>query len=313
MKFRPLFVAALTAITISANPASAEPEPSRPVREAAIDARAGKRLEAARFFRASYPGLIPDIYSQVKADYPNLERGVVDAWLSTWNDHPTAAMDVASRVQEQFGPRIKSLRTEIRAELEANYPDFRNRLATVLDQHGPVSRWRRFVSEKNPTLAGLAQDRGRSQGWYPGKLRDMWLQAEPGSAPVFDALRGFVTANPQTAPKLATAMVQTARQQSPQLGEEVARHFIDNRGQLIEALKSEFPGACDKIVAVIERTDPTLPNEVARFVRSEAAPIRADFRRNLEAELPGLEAKIESTIHARYPDLQQQMLRILKG
>jgi uncharacterized protein YwbE len=317
MKYRPLFIAALTAITVSANPALAEPEPepSRPVIEAAIDASPGKRLEAARFFRASYPGLVPDIYSHMKADYPNLERGVVDAWLTTWNEHPTGAMDVATKVRKDFGPRIKTMRTEIRAELESSYPDFRNRLAAVLDEHGPRSRYRTFVSEQNPELMGQAQDEVRSKlpGWYPGKLREMWLNAEPGSTPVFDRLRGMVTSNPQLGPKLARTLVTMARQQSPNLGEDVARHFIENRGQLVEALKAEFPGAGDKIVAVIERTDPTLPNEVARFVRTEAAPIRADFRKNLEAELPGLQAKVESTIKQRYPDLQQQMLSILKG
>lgn len=315
MKLRPLFIACLTALTVGANPAVAQAEPSRPVLDAAMEASATKRLEAARFFRASYPGLIPDIYSNLKADYPGLEQGVVDAWLATWNEHPTGAMDVAVKVRERFGPRLKTLRAEIAQEMESSYPDFKKRLAKVLKQHGPATRLRELVSADHPTLFALARGEVTDQapGWYPGKFRQMWLKAEPGTTPAFDHLREFVTANPGLAPKLATAAVQMARQQSPELGEEVARHFIDNRGELVVALKTEFPGAGDKIVDVVERTDPNLPSEVSRFVRTEAAPLRAEFHKNLETELPGVQAKVQSTLQERYPDLQQQMLSILKG
>ncbi len=317
MKYRPLFITVLTALAAGATPVAAQPapEPSRPVLQAAIEASPGKRLQAFRFYRTSYPGLLPDIYAQMKAEYPDLERGVVDAWLATREQHPSGRLELAGRVKDKFGPRIQKVRSAVREELEASYPDFRNRLSGVLDEHGPASRVRNFLSNTNPELLSRtqAQVRSRAPEWYPGKLREMWLNGEAGDSPVLDRLRGMVARNPQLGPKLASSVVQMVRTQSPGLGEDLVRHFLDNRGQLIEALQTEFPGAGDKIVGVIERTDPTLPTEVFRFVRMEATPIRADFRQNLEAELPGLEDKVRQTVAERYPNLQQQMLYILKG
>jgi hypothetical protein len=317
MKFKPLFITVLTAITAGAAPVAAQPapEPARPVLQAAIDASPGKRLEAARFYRAAYPGLIPDVYAQVKADYPGLEEGVVDAWLTTWEQYPSERMELAGRVKDKFGPRLQNVRSAVREEMETNYPDFRNRLSAVMDEHGPAARVRRYLSSTNPELLGQAQSQVRSRApeWYPGKLREMWLNGQGGDSPVFDRLRGLVSRNPQLGQKLASSLVQTVRTQSPGLGEDLVRHFLDNRGELIDALQAEFPGAGDKIVGVIERTDPALLSEVARYVREEAAPIRADFRRNLEAELPGLEKKVRQTVAERYPKLQLQMLDILKG
>ena len=317
MKYKPLFITVLTALTAGAAPVAAQPapEPVRPVLQAAIEASPGKRLEAARFYRASYPGLVPDVYAQVKADYPGLERGVVDAWLATWEQHPSDRMELAGRVKDKFGPRLQKVRSAVREELEANYPDFKNRLSAVLDEHGPASRVRKFLANTNPELLSQAQGqiRSRAPEWYPGKLREMWLNGQAGDSPIFDRLRGLVGRNPQLAPKLASSLVRMVRTQSPGLGEDLVRHFLDNRGELIDALQAEFPGAGDKIVGVIERTDPALPSDVPRFVRKEAAPIRADFRKNLEAELPGLEDKIRRTVAERYPNLQQQMLDILKG
>ena len=317
MRYKPLFITVLTALAAAAGPATAQPspEPARPVLQAAIEASPGKRLEAARFFRNSYPGLVPDVYAQVKADYPGLERGVVDAWLATWEQHPSDRIELAGRVKDKFGPRIRKLRSAVREEMEAEYPDFKNRLGAVLDDHGPAARLRTFLASYDPELVAQAQEtlKSRAPGWYPGKFREMWMKAEPGSSPVFDHLRGMVEKNPRVAPKLASALVKMARTSSPGLGEDVVKHFLNSRGELLDALQAEFPGAGDKIVAVIERTDPTLLSEVARFVHTEAAPIRADFRKNLEAQLPGFEAKVRQTVLARYPNLQQQMLDILKG
>lgn len=312
MKFRPLFIATLAAITIGTGPVLAQPdEPSRPVLKAAIEAGASKRLEAARFFRTSYPGLVPDVYSHLKADYPKLERGVVDAWLATRAQHPAGRLEVAVKVRDKFGPRMQAVRKEIAAELEASYPDFKNRLAGVLDENGGRARIRAFLTEYDPELLGMVQGEVKAQapGWYPGKLRQMWLSAEPGTTPVLDRLRGLVAENPQ----LAANLVRMARTHAPNIEEDMVKHFMANRGQLIDALKAEFPGAGQKIVGVIERTDPSLPVEVARFIQAESAELRADFRRNLEAELPGLEDKVKQTVSQRYPDLQRQMLSILKG
>ena len=317
MKYRPLFITVLTALTAGVAPVVAQPaaEPSRPVLQAAIEASPGKRLEAFRFYRASYPGLLPDIYAQMKAEYPDLERGVVDAWLATREQHPSNRLELAGGVKDKFGPRIQKVRSAVREELEASYPDFRNRLSAVLEEHGPASRVRSFLSSTNTELLSRAQAqvRSRAPGWYPGKLREMWLTGEAGDSPVFDRLRGLVARNPQIGPKMASSLVQMVRTQSPGLGEDLVRHFLDNRGELIDALQAEFPGAGDKIVGVIERTDPTLPSDVARYIRKEAAPIRADFKENLEAELPGLEDKVRRIVAERYPNLQQQMLDILKG
>ena len=317
MKYRPLFITVLTALAAGAAPVPAQPapEPVLPVLQAAIEASPGKRLEAARFYRASYPGLLPDIYAHLKADYPGLERGVVDAWLATWEQHPSERMELAGRVKDKFGPRLQKVRAAVREELEASYPDFRNRLSAVLDEHGPASRVRKFLAGTNPELLRQveSQVRSRAPEWYPGKLREMWLNGQAGETPALDRLRGLLAHNPQMAPKLASSLVHMVRTQSPGLGEDLVRHFLDNRGELIDALQAEFPGAGDKIVGVIERTDPTLPTEVARYVRKEAGPIRADFRRNLEAELPGIEDRIRWSVAERYPDFQQQMLDILKG
>ena len=245
MKYKPLFITVLTALTASAAPVAAQPapEPARPVLQAAIEASPGKRLEAARFYRASYPGLAPDVYAQVKADYPGLERGVVDAWLATWEQHPSERMELAGRVKDKFGPRLQKVRSAVREELEASYPDFRNRLSAVLDEHGPASRVRKYLAGTNPELLSQAQGQVRSRApeWYPGKLREMWLSGKVGESPVFDRLRGLVARNPQLAPKLASSLVQMVRTQSPGLGEDLVRHFLDNRGELIDA----FWQGCD--------------------------------------------------------------------
>lgn len=316
MKIKSLAIASLTALSLISS-VSAE-TPDRPVVEAALNAQPGKRLEAHRFVLKAYPGLAQDMYSQMKSQYPSLERGVTDAALDTWAKHPGEVLALAGEVKSQFGPRMKAVRSAVLAELESSYPDFKNRLEDVLQEHGPASRWFRFVSQYDPTLlpavrAEVKAEFPEAQRWYPGKFRQMRAQAGAGTHPILDRLRGFVTKNPDFVPTLARKMVILARAQNPQIGEDLAQHFLDNRGTLREALKVEFPGAADKIVQVVTDTDPKLRGEIARFVRAKAAPIRADFRASLETQLPGFEEQAERTLKSRYPQLQEQVLQILKG
>lgn len=315
MKIKKIVIASLTALTLASG-ASAEPE--RPVIDAALQAQPAQRLEARRFVLQAYPGLRKDMYSQMKAQYPTLERGLTDAFLQTWTQHPGEMMAISAEVKEKYGPRMKAVRSSVLTELEASYPDFKNRLGAVLEEHGPASRWMRFVSDYDPTIlptvrAEVKKEFPEAEGWYPGKFRQMIRQAGPGENPVLDKLRGFVTKNPDFAPKLARKMVDLARARNPQMGEDLVKHMVDNRGSLREALKAEFPGAADKIVQVVTNTDPELRGEIGRFVRSRTVSQRADFRANLEAQLPGFEVSVERTLKSRYPQLQDQVLKILKG
>jgi hypothetical protein len=319
MKVKTLLLVSLTTVTVGLTPALAQPTaPERPVLEAALQASPSKRLEAAKFFRSAYPNLPEELYASLKTEYPNLEHRVVDAGLKTWEQHPGELMNLAFEVKAEFGPRMKTLRGQVAEELESSYPGFRERLKGVLTQNGVGPRYQSFMKQYYPELLQSSRDEvekvyPQAKSWYPGKFLAMRAQAEPGTTPVLDYLRGVVGKNPELGPKLAARIVQMTRQQAPGLAEDVTRHFMQNRGQLREALQAEFPGAREKIVAVIEANDPALPGEVARFVRERAKPIRDDYRANLDKQLPGVEGHVKGVIKARYPEMQDQLLRILKG
>lgn len=310
-----MILVGFTALTVVG---SVNAEPRRPVLEAALKATPSQRFEAARFVRSAYPNLAEDVHAQLKAEYPNLERGVVDAGLQTWREHPGEVLALAKEIKTKFGPRLLALRTAVRAEMESSYPDFENRLQSVLSQHGLVGKWMKFMKASNP---GLAQ-RNRAvvngsvpeaSGWYPGKFLKMRLSALDGSNPLFDKLQGIVERDPELLPKLATRLVERVRAESPDLADDWNKQRFANRRQLREALEAEFPGARDKIVAVVEKTDPGLVSEVATFARTRNESLRADFRKNLEAHLPGFEGRAQETVEARYPDLKGQLLAILTG
>lgn len=315
MKAKSLILTAITAlaVTVTVNPCAAE-EPQRPVLEAAHKATPRQRMEAADFFRTAYPGLPQDMYSNLKATYPELEHGVVDAALSTWKQHPGELLAIAEEVRAKFGPRLKSLRTQARHNMEASYPNFRERLQEVLSQHGPAARWVSFMEGYDPGLLENLRSNAKKQrpGWYPGKFRKMWATAKAGETPVFDALLGFVKKNPELGPQAAAKAVEMTRSRAPGLAEDVTKQFLRERGRLREALQVEFPGGREVMLSTIESHDPELPGEVARFVRSKTVDLRADLRTNLESELPGFEAKVEELLSERYPDLRAQLLARLK-
>lgn len=317
MKKKPLFITLLAALSMSATPALAQREPERPVVEAAIGAEPARRLEAARYFRSAYPSFVPDMYSQLKAAYPRLEHGLVDAVLATWKEHPAEGVRIAEKVKERFGQRMVTLRTAVREDLTAHYPNFETRLRRVLEQHGPVSRSRAFLESYDSEALSSARAEVRAQpgfeGWYPGKFRERFLAARSGGNPNFDKLKGLVASNPGLFVNLAERLVEKTRTSSPRLAEDLAREMVSNHGALVKALQAEFPGGGDRVVAVVEETDPSLWSEVARFVRTETQSVRADLRANLENELPGFEETMRATISQRYPDLQQQLLTILRG
>ena len=312
MKFKTIILTTLATMTFTLGQASAEPE--RPVLEAAQKATPRQRMMAADFLRTAYPGLQKDMYSQLKANYSELEHGWVDAALATWRQHPGEVMGIAEEVREKFGPRMKSLRMKVRGEMEASYPDFRNRLGAVLSEHGVAARWVAFMEGYDPELLDQVRSKVKETrpGWYPGKFRKMWSEAEPGETPVFDKMLGFVKKNPNMGPKFVSKAVEMTRLRSPKLAEDAVKYFVADHGRLREALASEFPGAREKMVAVIEAHDPDLPGEVARFVRSKTSSIRADFRANLDHELPGFENKVEALINERYPELKSQLLARLR-
>lgn len=317
MNFKKLLLAGSLTLSVAAA-ASANPADDRPVLQAALQATPTKRHQAVEFVRKAYPSLPQDLYAQLKASFPDLEHDVVDAGLATWERHPGEVMAIAQKAKAKFGSRITTLRTAVRQELESSYPDFRNRLETVLSEHGRGQRFQKFIQAYDPELLpALRKEAGaelpESKGWYPGKFRQMWLNSKPGENPGFDRLRGIVQQNPGLAPKLAAKMVHITRQRDPHLAEDLVKNVLDNRGELREALNAEFPGIKEKVVAVVERVDSKLPGEVATFARAEAAPLRADFKAALEKEMPGFEGTVRHTLQSRYPDLQQQLLRILKG
>lgn len=317
MKSKLTLLTALASMSLGASPTLAQDFPPRPVVEAVVQAPPGKRLQAAKFVRTAYPGIGKDIYSQLKAHYPHLEHRLVDAGLTTWREHPGEMVAIAEQVESRYGTRLQALRQAVDQEMEANYPDYRRRLNKLLSQHGPASRWGKFMEGYNAPLLGQARVQVESEvpqakAWYPGKFRALWAQSEPGGSPVFDRLRAMATKNPDLAPRLAARLVTLTRETSPGLAEDLTKHFLDNSGQLADALKTEFPGADLKIVAVVERSDPGLHSEIARFVREEAKSIRADFRANLDSELPGFESRLAGLVSQRYPQLQELVLRILK-
>jgi len=174
------------------------------------------------------------------------------------------------------------------------------------------------MREYHPELLQASRNRieqtfPEARGWYPGKFLAMKLEAEPGSSPLVEAISRVTESQPDLAPRVAAQIVKLARRQSSSLARDVTDHFLQNRGQLRDALRAEFPGAREKIVVVIESTDPGLVGEVLSFVRQEATPIRKDFRQNLEQKLPGLEQRIKSIVASRYPQIQKQILEKLQG
>lgn len=310
-----VFLVGLATVTIGSQAAYAEPE--RPVLEAAIKASPSQRLEAVTHVRSAYPNLAEDVHAQLKAAYPELERGVMDAALQTWREHPGEVLDLVKETKTKFGPRASALRKAVRVELETSYPDFENRLSGVLKTHGIASKWLDFVRTNNPELADhnrkkIAASIPEFKNWYPGKFLKMRLSARPDTNPLFDKLQGIVERNPQLLPRLATELVENARSQSPGLIDGWNKQRFENRRALREALESEFPGARQKIVAVVESTDPELPGEVMSFVRGKNASLRADFRKHLDEELPGFETEVQRVVSTRYPELKSQLLAILQ-
>lgn len=317
MNLKPIILATCTTLITFTGTVSAQPaEPDRPILNAALKASPSQRLEAANFYRSAYPNLPKYVYSDLKSAYPNLEHNVVDALLKTWEQHPGEMIEVANAAREQFGPRMQSLRAQVKAELEASYPNFEERLEKVLAENGVRPRWKKFVEASYPGLIGenraaVKESFPQAKGWYPGKFREMFKNRAPGTNPVLDKLTGIVRDNPQLGPSIARKVVDMTRLRAPNLGEEVAKHFVDNQGQLREALQAEFPGAREKVVAVIEQHDPSLPGEVWSFVREQTTPVRADLRANLDAEMPGFEEIVKTAVQSRYPDLKSQVLAIL--
>lgn len=308
-----LILAGLATLTMVG---SGQAEPRRPVLEAALKATPAQRLEAAKFVRSAYPNLAEDMHAQLKAEYPQLERGFVDAALQTWREHPGEVVPLGKEIKARFGARGLAVGNALKAEMRASYPDFDNRFKKVMSQHGLVGKWMKFMESTNPQLAkqnrALLQEAvPQASGWYPGKFLALRLSGSDGSTPLFDKLQGIVERDPSLLPRLATEMVERARSQSPHLAEDWNQQRFSNRRRLRDALEAEFPGAQSKIAAVMEKTDPGLVGEVAAFARARNASLRADFWKNLEARLPGIRGRTQKTLEARYPDLKGQLLAIL--
>ena len=318
MRKKVILLSAFASMTLAASPTLAQDFSPHPVVEAMLQASPSARLEAAKFVKTSYPGMGKDLIFQLKASYPQLEHKLVDAGLKTWQEHPGEMASISEEVKIRYGTRLEKLRRDLDLEMEASYPDYRRRLSKVLEQHGAVTRWGRFMEAYHAPLYGQVKrevdtEVPEAKPWYPGKFRAMWAQSEAGRSPVFDRLHGMVSKNPDLAPRLAARLVALTRESSPGLAEDLTKHVLDNQGQLVDALRSEFPGADLRVVALVERIDPTLHKEIGSFVRQEAKSIRADFRANLESELPGFEARLSGILTQRYPQLQEQVLQILKG
>lgn len=289
-------------------------EPARPVIEAAIQASPAQRLIALEFFRSAYPGMREDLRSQLKAQYPNLEHNFVDAFLKTWAEHPGVEVALFQKVQTRFEPRIKTLRTQIKTELAASYPNFESRLFKTVKEHSPRAKRRAFLRESYPEVAQAAKEQiqetfPNTQSWYPGKFFKARIS---GQHPFLDRLQGIVAKDPGFLHRFATQMVTKIRRMSPSLASEWGARQMDARVEFANAMETEFPGMKNKIVTVIEMNDRDLPTEVLSFLRTETQQMRADMRKNLEAEMPGFENFLITTVKTRYPDLQDQLLAILK-
>ena len=279
--------------------AQAEPQPTRDhLIETAQKASPTQRFRAMKFVEKAYPGVQKDIRGQLKAHYPELEHKMVDAGLAAWEKHPDLFWQLRKEVRAEYGPRMKTLRASVLADLETQYPNFEDRLRKVLSEHGLATHWVRDVENKAPGFLERIKSR---TGWYPGKLRALWKK-DPDSV-----------AEVRIKPQRVRALVNAFRNQAPAFAQEWAENRSHRRMELVSALREEFPGAGPRVVASIERNDPALMGEIWTLVRRQTSDFRADLKAEVEAVLPGLEKRMTGLVESRYPDLKPQVLNILKG
>jgi hypothetical protein len=286
------------------------PGPQRPVLDAARQATPTARWQAAEHLRQAYPGLAKDLYGQLKAAYPNLEHGVVDAALDTWESHPDLAASLAADIEARYGQEITAARRDVAGALEAAFPNFRGRLAGVLEQKGLLATWQRFLASYDPNLSQELRALASDHGWQPGRLRDALLTGSLEDRPI---LRHIISSPQGHGPQLLGKAVSLVRHRAPGLAADFSRQWLDDRKELLDALRAEFPGAGQVIARTLQAKHPDLVNQILATVEPQTRRARADLRANLDKRLPGFTSQAEKLVLTRYPSLRQELLAILKG
>lgn len=277
MKMSRTLLTAVCALTLLSAPLFAG---QRPVLEAARQAGPVARWRAAQHVRQAYPEMAGDLYAQLKARYPDLEHGLVDAALDTWEQHPALLEDVEREVKARHGQELAAARRDVMAALEAAYPDFPARLRKVLDEKGPRATWKRFLGQYDRGQPGLGELASRPRERNPERARQL---------------------------------VALLRNRAPGLAEDFTRRWLDGRKELAAALQAEFPGAGKVVAETLQAKSPQLVSQVLATVQSVAGPARSDFRTNADKRLPGIAEAVETLLVQRYPNLRQELLAILKG
>jgi hypothetical protein len=307
---RTLILALLSLSVLSAPLLAGSTGPQRPVLEAARQASPTARWQAAQHFRQAYPGLPADLHSQLKAQYPTLEHAVVDAALDTWEAHPGLGAKIAQDVELKYGTEISAARQDVAKALEAAYPNFRVRLARVLEEKGMLATWQRFVAGYDPGLAEELRSILASNGaWRPGALRTALLTGQ-GSRPVLERLTEMGQEHGAETARQAIAVV---RRRAPGLAADFTVRWLEGRQELANALRAEFPGAGKVVAQTLQAKHPQLVSQILATVEPQTREARADLRANLDARLPGFTGRCESLLMARYPNLRPEMISILKG
>lgn len=300
----------ITGLSVLSAPLLAGPStPDRPLLDAARRASPTARWRASQHVRQAYPGLPADLVSQLRAEYPTWEHGVVDAILQTWQAHPDLAASLAKEIEARHGAELAAARQDVAQVLEATYPNFRSRLGGVLKEKGILPTWQAFVADYDPGLAERLRAKAPN-GWRPGLLRDSILNDSPGSLPV---LRSVASMPQGRAAHVAAELSGLLRQRAPGLAADFTQRWLDSRRELRDTLEAEFPGAGELVAETLQARHPQLVSRILTLTEPRTREARADLVANLDRRLPGFTSRLESLLLARYPNLRPELLSILKG